>query len=281
MVVPTRLIEKVSEMTELARGLARPAGLVPTMGALHEGHMGLIRKCREDCETAAVSIFVNPTQFGPSEDNERYPRELEADLEKCREAGVDVVFAPSAEEMYPEGFSSAIEVGGVTNKMCGLSRPGHFRGVTTVVCKLFNIVRPERAYFGQKDAQQVVVVKRMAEDLNLPVEIVRVPIVREPDGLALSSRNAYLSPEERKDALRLREALEHFKTRVAGGERDPLKLIGEMGRMIDEVESARIDYVVVVDPETLEALDRIEGRAMAALAVWIGSTRLIDNEVVN
>ena len=276
----TRVVEKISEMRELARELPRTVGLVPTMGALHAGHMGLIRRCREDSETAVVSVFVNPTQFGPSEDYQKYPRDLAADMEKCREAGVDVVFAPTAEEMYPEGYSSAIEVGGVTNKMCGLSRPGHFRGVTTVVCKLLNIVRPERAYFGQKDAQQLVVVKRMAEDLNVPVEIVRVPIVREPDGLATSSRNAYLSPEEREDALSLRRALEHFAERVAEGEKDPLKLIGEMGRMIDGVDSARIDYIVVVDPETLEDLDRIEGGAMAALAVWMGSTRLIDNEVV-
>ncbi len=278
--MPTRLVEKVSEMTELARELPRPVGLVPTMGALHEGHMSLIRRCREECATTVASIFVNPTQFGPGEDLEHYPRDLEADLEKCREAGVNVVFAPSAEEMYPAGFSSAIEVGGVTNVMCGLTRPGHFRGVTTVVCKLFNTVRPDRAYFGQKDAQQLVVVKRMAGDLNMQVEIVRVPIVREPDGLAVSSRNAYLSPEERKDALALRRALEHFRGRVVEGERDPLKLIGEMGRMIDGVESARLDYIVVVDPETLEDVDPVEGRAMAALAVRVGSTRLIDNEVV-
>lgn len=276
----TRLIEKVSEMMGLARGFARPVGFVPTMGALHEGHMGLVRQCREDSETAVVSIFVNPTQFGPGGDFERYSRDLEGDLEKCRDAGVDVVFAPDAEEMYPGGFSSAVEVGGVTNRMCGLSRPGHFRGVTTVVCKLLNIVRPDRAYFGQKDAQQLVVVRRMVEDLNLPVELVRMPIVREPDGLAMSSRNAYLSPEEREDALCLRRALEHFRGRVEEGETDPLKLIGEMGRMIDGVESARIDYIVVVDPETLEDLDPIDGRAMAALAVRIGSTRLIDNEVV-
>lgn len=276
----TTLIEKVSEMVALARGFARPVGLVPTMGALHEGHMSLVRGCREDSETAVVSIFANPTQFGAGEDLDSYPRDVEGDLAKCREAGVDVVFAPSAEGMYPGGFSSAVEVGGVTNKMCGLSRPGHFRGVTTVVCKLLNIVRPDRAYFGQKDAQQLVVVRRMVEDLNLPVEIVRMPIVREPDGLAMSSRNAYLAPEERKDALCLRRALEHFRERATEGETDPLKLMGEMARVIERTESARIDYIVVVDPETLEDVDPIDGRAMAALAVRIGSTRLIDNEVV-
>jgi len=275
-----RLIEKGSEMVALARGFARPVGLVPTMGALHEGHMSLVRGCRDDSKTAVVSVFANPAQFGAGEDLDGYPRDVEGDLAKCREAGVDVVFAPSAEEMYPEGFSSAVEVGGVTSKMCGLSRPGHFRGVTTVVCKLLNIVRPDRAYFGQKDAQQLVVVRRMVEDLNLPVEIVRMPIVREPDGLAMSSRNAYLSPEERKDALCLRRALDHFRRRATEGETDPLKLMGEMARVIERTESARIDYIVVVDPETLEDVDPIDGRAMAALAVRIGSTRLIDNEVV-
>lgn len=256
-------------------------GFVPTMGALHEGHLSLVRRSAEENDTTVVSVFVNPTQFGPGEDLEQYPRDPEGDEHKAAEAGADIVFAPSIEDMYLPAHATIVDVGGnLTNTLCGLSRPGHFRGVAIVVSKLFNIVLPHRAYFGRKDYQQLRVVSRMAEDLNFPVEIVPMPTVREKDGLAVSSRNRYLTEEERTDARVLKEALDHFRQRVEEGERDTLRLVSEMTALIHEVPSAEIDYVSIVNADTLEDVERLDGRVLAALAVKIGGTRLIDNTVV-
>jgi pantoate--beta-alanine ligase len=257
-------------------------GFVPTMGYLHAGHMSLVEMARGQNDIVAVSIFVNPTQFGPNEDLSRYPRDMERDLGMLREAGVDWVFAPSAEEIYPPGYSTYVEVKGVTERLEGAARPGHFTGVATVVAKLFNIVQPHRAYFGQKDAQQVVVVRRMVADLNFPVEIVVGPTVREPDGLAMSSRNAYLNPQERQAALVLYRSLNAVKELWDKGERRGSVLREAMGRTLAAEPLARPDYVSVADPLTLEELDDGgEAReALASLAVRVGNTRLIDNIVL-
>ncbi len=252
-------------------------GLVPTMGFLHEGHLALVRRARAENEAVAVSIFVNPTQFGPGEDLARYPRDLPRDLRLLEDAGVDLVFAPEASEMYPPGFSTAVEVGEVTRGLEGAVRPGHFRGVATVVCKLFNIVQAERAYFGQKDAQQAVVIQRMARDLNFPTEVVVVPTVREPDGLALSSRNTYLSAEERAAAPVLYRALESARLAWEQGERDAEALRRHVHATLAREPRAEVDYVSVADPRTLVELDRVDGEALVLLAVRIGRTRLIDN----
>lgn len=263
------------------RAEGRSIGLAPTMGALHEGHLSLVRKAREDNDVVVVSIFVNPTQFGPGEDFDKYPRDLAGDLDKLEAENADIVFAPAVEDMYRSGHSTVVEVGGaLTSTLCGMSRPGHFRGVTIVVSKLLNIVLPDRAYFGEKDFQQLQVIRRMVRDLNFPVEIVPLPIVREKDGLAMSSRNKYLSKDERIDALALKEALEHFRERVEEGERDAMKLAADMMSLIEETPSAEIDYVAVVDAETLEDVATLAGRTLAALAVKFGATRLIDNTVV-
>lgn len=278
-----RLVKSPDETRDLvfsAKRDGKTVGLVPTMGALHEGHLSLVRKCREECGLAMVSIYVNPTQFGEGEDLGEYPRVLEEDIAKCEAEGVDVVFAPSNGDMYRPNHSTWVEVGGLTRTMCGLSRPAHFRGVTTVVAKLFNICRPDRAYFGQKDLQQCVVIERMVRDLDMPVKIVRMPIVREPDGLAMSSRNAYLSPEERAAALCLHEALEGFKRVVAGDERSVNVLLEGMAGTVIAEPRATLDYAVLVDTETLEDVTELDGEAAAALAVWIGETRLIDNTIV-
>ncbi len=279
-----KLVKSPDETRELslaAKREGKTVGLVPTMGALHEGHLSLVRKCREECGLAMVSIYVNPTQFGEGEDLGEYPRVLEKDLAKCEAEGVDVVFAPSNGDMYPPGHSSWVEVGGLTKTMCGLSRPGHLRGVTTVVAKLFNICRPDRAYFGRKDLQQCVVIRRMVRDLDMPVEIVRMPIVREPDGLAMSSRNAHLSPEERAAALCLHKALVDFEKAVGGGERSANVLLEEMAGTVIAEPAAALDYAVLVDTETLEDVTELEGEVAAALAVWMGETRLIDNTIVD
>ena len=251
------------------------------MGALHEGHLSLVRKAAEDNDVVVVSVFVNPTQFGPNEDLEQYPRDLAGDTDRAEQAGADIIFAPSTEDMYLPNHSTLVDVGGnLTSVMCGLSRPGHFRGVTIVVAKLLNIVMPDRAYFGRKDYQQLLVVDRMVKDLNFPVEIIPLPIVREEDGLALSSRNKYLAKDERTDALALKESLDHFRQRIEEGERDAMKLVSEMAELIQEAPSSEIDYVSVVNADTLEDLEEIKGRVLAAIAVRIGSTRLIDNTVV-
>ena len=260
-----------------ARTRGESIGFVPTMGYLHEGHLALIRRARAENGFVAVSIFVNPTQFGPNEDFGRYPRDLPRDLELCRGAGVDLVFAPEAAEMYPPGFQTYVEVEELSRGLCGASRPGHFRGVATVVTKLFNIIGPDRAYFGEKDAQQLRVIKRMVLDLNLPVTIVAVPTVREPDGLAMSSRNTYLAPEERRAALVLYRALSSAEEIFGRGERRAGAILARMREIIEAEPLARIDYVAVVDDETLAPVEEIDRPVLVALAVFIGRTRLIDN----
>ncbi|MFQ5825770.1 MAG: pantoate--beta-alanine ligase [Dehalococcoidia bacterium] len=259
---------------------ASSVGFVPTMGYLHDGHLALVRRARAENDAVAVSIFVNPTQFGPQEDLESYPRDLRRDLQLLEREGTDLVFHPSAEEMYPADFSSWVEVERVTERLEGAFRPGHFRGVTTVVAKLLGIAEPTRAYFGQKDAQQLVVIQKMVRDLNMNLEIVAVPTVREPDGLAMSSRNTYLSPEERQAALVLFQALSGVKALFARGERNAEHIRQEMARTVQRQPLAAIDYVSVAHPETLEELDEIEGPALVSLAVRIGRTRLIDNIVL-
>ena len=272
-----RTVETVAELrAELARS-TRPLGLVPTMGALHDGHMALVHRARQDNKTVCATIFVNPAQFGPREDFAAYPRDMEADLRKLEPAGVEVVFAPSLQEMYPDGFDTYVDVGRVAERLEGEHRPGHFRGVATVVCKLLAAVRPDRAYFGQKDAQQCVVVKRLNADLDLGAEIVVVPTVREPDGLALSSRNEYLSPPERRAATVVYRALELARSMCRDGADDAESIRREMRALIDAEPLARVDYVSVADPDTLEELDAATPGALVSLAVYIGDTRLIDN----
>ena len=278
-----RRIRTVNAMRTWSRGLQREGvtiGLVPTMGALHEGHRSLIRAARLACDAVAVSIFVNPLQFGPLEDFDRYPRSLVQDLRLCRSGGVDAVFLPRAQEMYLPDFETAVSVQRLTRRYEGLSRPGHFGGVTTVVTKLLNIVHPDKAFFGQKDYQQAVVVARLVKDLNLDTEIVMRPTVREPDGLALSSRNVHLSPEERKAATVLYRALSEGRELIRAGERSVKKVEAAMTRLIWAEPLARLDYLAVADPITLDEVRSVRGRVVLLLAVWIGETRLIDNLIV-
>ncbi len=264
-----------------ARARYGTLGLVPTMGYLHEGHLSLVRQARAECGAVAVSIFVNPTQFGPNEDFARYPRAMERDLAQLRAAEVDLVFAPSVSEIYPPGFDTYVEVGTVTEPLEGAARPGHFRGVATVVCKLFMITQPTRAYFGQKDAQQCVVVRKMVRDLNMPLEIVVVPTMREPDGLAMSSRNAYLTPEQRQAAPVLYRALCAAQQRYHAGERDAAALRATMQAVLATESLAEPQYVSVANPETLAELAQVGADgALLSMAVRIGSTRLIDNIVL-
>ena len=272
-----QVVGPISEIRVLRQKLSGTVGFVPTMGYLHEGHLALVKQARMDNSTVIVSIYVNPAQFGPREDFGAYPREINRDLELLRGEGVDIVFVPSDEEMYPPEFSSWVDVEKVTERLEGASRPGHFRGVATVVAKLFNIVQPSRAYFGQKDAQQVVVIKRMVADLNMGIGIVVVPTVRESDGLAMSSRNIYLSPEERQAATILFRALTLARQLRQGGENDAGKIRRQMTSLIQKEPLARIDYVSIADAETLEELNLIDRPALASLAVRIGKTRLIDN----
>ena len=272
-----KVIETIEGLTDELRSAGRPVGLVPTMGALHEGHMALVRRARSETETLAVSIFVNPTQFRPKDDLASYPRDMDADLAKLEDAGTDLVFAPSVAEMYPDGFDTFVDVGRIAERLEGQFRPNHFRGVATVVCKLLAIARPDRAYFGQKDAQQSLVVQRLNADLDLGAEIVVVPTVREADGLALSSRNIYLGPEERKAATVL-----HRSLRLAQelGTADAGLIRRRIRELIDREPLASIDYVSVAAASTLEELDRIDGEALVLLAVRIGKARLIDNLVL-
>jgi len=273
-----QLIETIAEFRAARRRLAGTLGLVPTMGYLHQGHLELVRRARSECEHVAVTIFVNPAQFGPAEDLQRYPRDLERDLRLLEHAGVELVFAPAAGEMYPPGYSTWVEVEGVTAPLEGARRPGHFRGVATVVCKLFNIAAAERAYFGQKDAQQTVVVRRMARDLDIPTEVVVVPTVREVDGLAMSSRNVYLDREQRAAAAVLYRALRRAEALWESGERDAETLRAGMRETLAAEPLADPDYVSVADAETLrEAHGAIAGPVLASLAVRFGATRLIDN----
>ena len=274
------LVKTVAGMKALSREWHRDGkkiGFVPTMGYLHEGHLSLVRGSKARADVTVVSIFVNPTQFGPNEDLKKYPRDLEKDTAYLESMGVDCLFYPDASEIYPPGYRTTVEVQGLQDKLCGRSRPGHFRGVATVVLKLFDIVRPDFAFFGAKDAQQDLIIKRMAADLDLDLEVVTCPIVREPDGLALSSRNAYLAPAERKTALVLSRSLVWAERAVAAGERDAARLVGGIRSVIEGEPLARVDYVEAVDPETLEPVAEIRGPVLVALAVFIGSTRLIDN----
>jgi pantoate--beta-alanine ligase len=275
---------KITTVKRLKAYLARrksrgeTVGLVPTMGALHAGHASLIRRSVCENDVTIVSIFVNPTQFGPREDFRRYPKTLAPDCRVARAAGADLVFAPSASEVYPDGFSTHVEVEKLTSGLCGASRPGHFRGVTTVCAKLFGMVAPDRAYFGEKDYQQLVVIRRMVADLNMDLKVVACPTVREPDGLAMSSRNAFLDPAGRKQALVLRRSLLAAKRLVEkSGVRSVRRITAAMRRIIRTAPLARIDYVAVVHPETLRSLKTVTVEAVAALAVFIHHTRLIDN----
>jgi len=274
-----KVVETISSMKAERGKLAGSVGFVPTMGYLHQGHLELVRHARTETLTVIASIFVNPSQFGPQEDFTAYPRDPERDLALLEKEGVGLVFMPDTREMYPKGFSSWVTLEGITQRLEGESRPGHFRGVTTVVAKLLNIVQPDRAYFGQKDAQQLAVIRKMVSDLNMNLEVVAVPTVREPDGLAMSSRNTYLSPEERKASLVLWKALCLARGHWENGERDASRLCQEMTSLIER-EPFTIDYVSIADPETLEELAEIAAPALVSLAVRIGGTRLIDNAIL-
>jgi pantoate--beta-alanine ligase len=273
-------IEWMKQVARQARNEGRAAGFVPTMGALHAGHLALVRAALADCQPIIASIFVNPTQFGPSEDFQKYPRAFEEDREKLEDAGVDYLFAPDAAEIYPPGFRTWVNVEGLSERLEGRARKGHFRGVTTVVLKLLEIVQPQKAFFGRKDAQQARIIRQMARDLHLDSEIVVCPIVREPDGLAMSSRNAYLNPEERRAATILFRALDGARDAISRGERDALRLIAAMREMLRAEPLAEPDYVELVDAETLEPMTRLRGECYALLAVRIGPVRLIDNLLI-
>jgi pantoate--beta-alanine ligase len=273
-------IRDVRERVGAARRGGRAVGLVPTMGALHEGHLSLVRRARADGGLVVVSLFVNPTQFGRGEDFDRYPRDRERDTALAGDAGADLLFAPDVAEVYPAGFATSVEVAGLSEILEGAVRPGHFRGVTTVVAKLYQMVAPDRAYFGQKDFQQLRVVERMTRDLNMPVTIVPMPTVREPDGLAISSRNAYLSPEERRAAPVLFRALREAERSVAAGERDPAAVGEQAAAAIGAEPLARLDYAAVVDAESLAPLVRLDRPAVLLVAARFGRTRLIDNVVL-
>jgi pantoate--beta-alanine ligase len=272
-----QVVEPIFEIRALRQKLSGTVGFVPTMGYLHEGHLALVKQARIENSVVIVSIYVNPTQFGPREDFGAYPRDLNRDLELLREGGVDIVFVPSDDQMYSREFSTWVDVEKVSERLEGAYRTGHFRGVATVVAKLFNIIQPTKAYFGQKDAQQVVVIKRMVADLNMLIEIVVVPTVRESDGLAMSSRNIYLNPEERQAATILFRALTLARQLRLGGEKDAGRIHRQMDSLIQKEPLAKIDYVSIADADTLEELDLIDHPALAFLAVRIGKTRLIDN----
>ena len=274
-------IVSVRNIVRAARSQGKKVGLVPTMGALHAGHASLIETAVKDCDFVVVSIFVNPTQFGPGEDLENYPKPFEADLEICRRAGVDIAFAPTPEQMYPAENLAWVTVERLTEPLCGRGRPTHFRGVTTVCTKLFNIVGPDVAYFGQKDAQQAIVVKRMVADLNMPLEIIVCPTVREPNGLAVSSRNQYLSEQQKQDAASIHKSLEECRRMIGDGAAQAGQIIAGMRAILQEVPAIDIEYVSLVDAETLESVEKISGRVLVAVAVRLGPARLIDNILVD
>jgi len=276
-----RTIAEIKAFVAQARADGKTVGLVPTMGALHVGHASLIDRAASRCDSVVVSLFVNPTQFGPGEDFERYPRPFEKDVEVCKTHGADAIFAPTPAEMYPRTNLTWVTVEKVTEPLCGRSRPGHFRGVATVCTKLFNIVGPDAAFFGQKDAQQVAVIRRMVADLNMPLEIVVCPTVREPDGLAISSRNQYLSPQERGQAPVIHRALRRCEELVESGEQNASVIVEAMRKVLGEAPALQVEYVSLVDAESLEAVDRVKGRVLVAIAARLGSTRLIDNIVVD
>ena len=272
-----KVVETTAELRALISTAPRPVGFVPTMGYLHQGHTSLVERARSESATVVVSIFVNPTQFLPSEDLDRYPRDVPRDLAMCEKAGADVVFTPSQSEVYPPGHRTIVEVQGLQDRWEGASRPGHFRGVATVVSMLFRMVTPDRAYFGEKDYQQLQVVRRLSEDLRLDVEVIGCPTIREPDGLACSSRNAYLEPAERQRATALHRALESAQTALNAGVRRGDLLQDVLASVIAATPGARLDYAAVVDPETLEPLASVEKEARALIAVHLGSVHLIDN----
>jgi len=273
-------VRSVTQMKEIRKGLPAPVGFVPTMGYLHEGHLSLVRQALIENKSVIVSIFVNPTQFGPQEDFKAYPRDTERDLALLQEEGADVVFMPEAEEMYPNGSSSWVEVEGITERLEGAFRPGHFRGVTTVVTKLLNITEPTKAYFGQKDAQQSLVIKRMVHDLNMNLEVVIAPTIREPNGLAMSSRNVYLNPEERQAALVLWESLNLAQQLWAEGKQEVERVRHQIINLIESNPQAQIDYVSIADAASLVELSEINRPALVSLSVRIGKTRLIDNIIL-
>jgi pantoate--beta-alanine ligase len=276
-----RVVETVSGLKAIIRAqktAGKTIGFVPTMGYLHEGHMSLVRASVAENDFTVMSIFVNPTQFGVNEDFDKYPRDMKGDSEKAEKNGVDVLFAPSVEEMYLAGYSTYVEVTGeITAKLCGKSRPGHFRGVATVVTKLFNLAEPNKAYFGQKDAQQAAIIKKMAKELDMNLEVITCPIVREADGLAMSSRNVYLNAEERKAALVLSASLFDAEVRIKAGERNADKLLDGILKRIRSESLAQTEYVSIVNADTLEDIKQIKGKVLIALAVKFGKTRLIDN----
>ena len=276
-----KTIESVRGLVTAARSAGKIVGFVPTMGDLHIGHISLIEAAVKECDFVVVSIFVNPTQFGEGEDFERYPRPLEADLDICRKGGVDVVFLPTPEQMYPTENITWVNVEKLTETLCGESRPGHFRGVATVCAKLFNIVGPDVAFFGAKDAQQAVVIKRMVAELNMPLEIVVCPTVRETSGLAVSSRNKYLSEEQKKDATLIYKSLQKCREMIETGTTDTGQITAEMRKILSQAASIQIEYINIVDAESLQELDKVIGEVLAAVAVRIGPARLIDNIVVD
>jgi len=274
-------IDEMRATRHAARRKGKTVGLVPTMGALHEGHLSLVRMARAQCDLVVVSIFINPLQFGPHEDLAKYPRNFDRDRDLLEREGVEVIFAPTVEEMYPAGAITYVTVEALSDRLCGRSRPGHFRGVTTVVSKLFHIVEPDRAFFGQKDAAQSVIIRRMVRDLDIPVQVVIGPIVREPDGLAMSSRNAYLDASQRLSALVLHRSLLAVQERFDRGERKVQALIEAGKQVFAEDPSVRLDYLEIVDPETLDPVDDLSQRALVAVAAFVGKARLIDNVVLS
>jgi pantoate--beta-alanine ligase len=280
MAVPMMIVSSLEELRSARSMLDEPVGLVPTMGYLHEGHLSLVRRAKGECASVVVSIFVNPTQFGPNEDLAAYPRDMERDLRLLEPLGVNLAWTPTPEIMYPSGYQTWVQVEALTEPLEGAVRPGHFRGVATVVAKLFNGVLPARAYFGQKDAQQVAVIRRMALDLNFPLEVVVCPTVREPDGLAMSSRNAYLNSEQRRAATVLYRALTVAREAYKAGEQDAEKLRALMRETLAAEPLARMQYVSCADYDTLEELEQITGKALLSMAVFVGKTRLIDNVVL-
>ncbi len=273
-------VVEIKDLRDARAALPEPVGFVPTMGYLHEGHLSLVRRAREQSASVVVSIFVNPTQFAPTDDLDAYPRDLERDAALLQEAGADLLWTPMPEIMYPPGFQTWVDVEGLTQPLEGEKRPGHFRGVTTVVTKLFNVVQPQKAFFGQKDAQQAAVIRQMVRDLNMPIEILIQPIVRERDGLAMSSRNTYLNPAERQAALVLSKSLVAAKSTYEKGERNADILRGVMEEIINAEPLARLEYVSCADYDTLEELSILRGKSLLSMAVFIGATRLIDNYVL-
>ncbi len=272
-----KTIKSVRNLVKTARNKGKTIGFVPTMGALHIGHISLINTAVRKCDFVVVSIFINPTQFGSGEDFEKYPRPLKTDMAICRKAGVDAVFAPTTAQMYPQENLAWVNVEKLTEHLCGRFRPGHFRGVTTVCTKLFNIVEPDIAFFGQKDAQQAIIIKQMVSDLNIPLKIIVCPTVRQSDGLAVSSRNQYLTASQKKDALLIYKSLLKCKKLIENGTKDTKTIINQMRKILQQAPSIKIEYISIIDAKTLKKLDNITGKVLSAVAVKIGSTRLIDN----